>query len=40
MSGSGRIKKEIEELKKDAASGVRVEPDPYDPLHLKGTIKG
>ena len=40
MSSSGRIKKEIEDLKRDSSSGIKVEQDPSDPNHLKGTLKG
>lgn len=40
MSSTGRIKKEIEDLKRDASSGIKVESDPSDPNHLKGSLKG
>ena len=40
MSSAGRIKKEIEDLKRDVSSGIKVESDPCDPNHLKGSLKG
>jgi ubiquitin-conjugating enzyme (huntingtin interacting protein 2) len=41
MSSAGRIKKEIEDLKRDTSSNITVEtPDPSDPCHLIGTLKG
>jgi ubiquitin-conjugating enzyme (huntingtin interacting protein 2) len=40
MSSGGRIKKEIEDLKRDTSSGIIVETDPNNPSHLKGTLRG
>jgi ubiquitin-conjugating enzyme (huntingtin interacting protein 2) len=40
MSSGGRIKKEIEDLKRDTSSGIIVETDPKNPSHLKGTLRG
>ena len=40
MSSTGRIRKEIEDLKRDVSSGITVESDPSDPNHLKGSLKG
>lgn len=40
MTSTGRIKKEIADLKNDTASGISVETDPYNPKHLTGTLKG
>eukprot|EP00598_Pedospumella_elongata_P002229 CAMPEP_0184969890 /NCGR_PEP_ID=MMETSP1098-20130426/2510_1 /TAXON_ID=89044 /ORGANISM="Spumella elongata, Strain CCAP 955/1" /LENGTH=194 /DNA_ID=CAMNT_0027491723 /DNA_START=98 /DNA_END=682 /DNA_ORIENTATION=+ len=37
---AGRIKKEIEDLRNDKASGMSVVVDPYNPKHLTGTLKG
>eukprot|EP00388_Colpodella_angusta_P025346 GDKK01002345.1.p1 GENE.GDKK01002345.1~~GDKK01002345.1.p1 ORF type:complete len:195 (-),score=32.36 GDKK01002345.1:99-683(-) len=37
---AGRIKKEIEDLKNDKASGISVVSDPFNPKHLTGTLKG
>ena len=38
---NSRVKKEIEDLKKDSVSGVKVFPDEASPLtHLKGVITG
>jgi hypothetical protein len=36
MSISGRIKKELDDLKKDKQSGVVVEQDPTNATHLIG----
>lgn len=35
-----RIKKEIEDIRRDSTSGVNVEQDPAEPKHLTGTIRG
>jgi len=41
VATGGRIKKELDDLKKDSASGVRIEcPDSNDLTQLKGIIKG
>lgn len=36
----GRIRKEIQDLANDQSSGVKVESDPFDEMHLTGIIKG
>jgi ubiquitin-conjugating enzyme (huntingtin interacting protein 2) len=40
MNPIQRVKKEIEDIKKDSASGVSVEQDPGNPNHLTGLIRG
>mmetsp|Transcript_52578 Transcript_52578/g.103757 ORF Transcript_52578/g.103757 Transcript_52578/m.103757 type:complete len:197 (-) Transcript_52578:128-718(-) len=40
MASTGRIKKEIEDLKNDKASGISVVSDPFNAKHLTGTLKG
>jgi ubiquitin-conjugating enzyme (huntingtin interacting protein 2) len=40
MTSKGRIRKEIQDLSNDKASGVSVETDPYNDMHLKGTLRG
>mmetsp|Transcript_274 Transcript_274/g.591 ORF Transcript_274/g.591 Transcript_274/m.591 type:complete len:196 (+) Transcript_274:193-780(+) len=37
---TGRIKKEIEDLKNDKASGIFVIVDQFNPKHLTGTLRG
>ena len=36
MSNLGRIKKELEDLLRDTSSGIKIERDPANQLHLKG----
>jgi hypothetical protein len=36
MTSQGRLRKEIEDLRSDKQSGISVEPDPFNPMHLKG----
>lgn len=40
MNPGQRIKKEVDELRRDTACGVRIEQDPSNPNHLTGTISG
>jgi len=40
MNPALRIKKEIDDIRRDAASGVSIEQDPSNPMHLTGQIKG
>lgn len=40
MDSKKRIQKEVNEIGRDTASGVKIVRDEFDPSHLIGTIKG